>query len=71
MIAIGYQNIFQFLENSIGKYFILLGLITVSYAFASIWAKLKLTHLPLLNCCSRNGDDERNVNTITFCNNES
>ena len=46
MIAIGYQNIFQFLENSIGKYFILLA--TVSYAFASIWAKLKLTHLPSL-----------------------
>lgn len=46
MIAIGYQNIFQFLENSIGKYFILLA--TVSYACASIWAKLKLTHLPSL-----------------------
>ena len=48
ILALDYQNMFQFFNNNIGKYLILLA--TVSYAFASIWAKLKLKNLsPLVS----------------------
>ena len=43
-VAIGYENIFQLYDGNSGKYLILLA--TVSYAFAGVWAKLKLQSLP-------------------------
>jgi len=46
IIVIGYQNIFNLFENNMGKYLILIA--TVSYAFASVWAKLRLKSIPPL-----------------------
>ena len=46
IIAVGYENIFQIYENNLGKYLILLA--TLSYALASVWAKLRLDGVPAL-----------------------
>ncbi|MEL0017842.1 MAG: DMT family transporter [Gammaproteobacteria bacterium] len=46
IIAVGYENIFQIYENNLGKYLILLA--TLSYALASVWAKLTLDGVPAL-----------------------
>ena len=46
IIAVGYENIFQIYENNLGKYLILLA--TLSYALASVWAKLTLEGVPAL-----------------------
>ncbi len=43
IIAIGYENLFGLIEDNIGKYLILLA--TFSYAFASIWAKLRMNKI--------------------------
>lgn len=43
-IAVGPGNILQFSGNDIGKYMILLA--TISYAFAGVWAKLRMFNLP-------------------------
>ena len=45
-IAVGTTNIVQFSKNNTGAYLILLA--TVSYAFAGVWAKLKMQNLPSL-----------------------
>ena len=44
VVAIGYQSIFQIYDGTVGKYLILLA--TVSYAFAGIWGKWRLTTVP-------------------------
>jgi drug/metabolite transporter (DMT)-like permease len=46
IVAVGYENIFQIYENNLGKYLILLA--TLSYAIASVWAKLRLDGVPAL-----------------------
>ena len=46
IIAVGYESFLTIYDNSYGKFLILLA--TVSYAFAGIWAKLKLSDLPPL-----------------------
>lgn len=46
IIALGYESFLTIYDNSYGKFLILLA--TVSYAFAGIWAKLKLSDLPPL-----------------------
>ena len=46
IVAVGYENIFQIYENNLGKYLILLA--TLSYALASVWAKLRLDGVPAL-----------------------
>ena len=46
IIAVGYENIFQIYENNLGKYLIFLA--TLSYALASVWAKLTLDGVPAL-----------------------
>jgi drug/metabolite transporter (DMT)-like permease len=46
IIAVGYENIFQIYENNLGKYLILIA--TLSYAIASVWAKLRLDGVPAL-----------------------
>ena len=43
-IAVGPANMLQFSENDTGKYMILLA--TISYAFAGVWAKLRMQNLP-------------------------
>ena len=43
-IAVGATNVLQFSENNTGAYLILLA--TVSYAFAGVWAKLRMQNLP-------------------------
>ena len=45
-IAVGATNVLQFSENNTGAYLILLA--TVSYAFAGVWAKLRMQNLPSL-----------------------
>lgn len=45
-IAVGGTNIVQFSKNNTGAYLILLA--TVSYAFAGVWAKLRMQNLPSL-----------------------
>ena len=45
-IAVGPGTIFQFSKNNIGVYLILMA--TVSYAFAGVWAKLKMQNLTSL-----------------------
>jgi len=45
-VAVGPANMLQVSENDIGKYLILLA--TISYAFAGIWAKLRMQNLPSL-----------------------
>jgi drug/metabolite transporter (DMT)-like permease len=45
-IAVGPANMLQVPENDIGKYLILLA--TISYAFAGVWAKLRMQNLPSL-----------------------
>lgn len=45
-IAVGATNLLQFSENNTGAYLILLA--TVSYAFAGVWAKLRMQNLPSL-----------------------
>ena len=46
IIAVGYESFLTIYDNNYGKFLILLA--TVSYAFAGIWAKLKLSDLPPL-----------------------
>ena len=46
IIAVGYESFLTIYDNSYGKFLILLA--TVSYAFAGIWAKLKLSDVPPL-----------------------
>ena len=43
VIAIGYQNIFQLKNDDLGKYLIIIA--TISYGFAGVWGKLRLTNL--------------------------
>ena len=45
-VAVGPANMLQVSENDIGKYLILLA--TISYAFAGVWAKLRMQNLPSL-----------------------
>ena len=45
-IAVGTANMLRFSENDTGKYMILLA--TMSYAFAGVWAKLRMHNLPSL-----------------------
>ena len=45
-IAVDATNVLQFSENNTGAYLILLA--TVSYAFAGVWAKLRMQNLPSL-----------------------
>lgn len=45
-VAVGPANMLQVPENDIGKYLILLA--TISYAFAGVWAKLRMQNLPSL-----------------------
>ena len=45
-VAVGPANMLQVSENDTGKYLILLA--TISYAFAGIWAKLRMQNLPSL-----------------------
>ena len=42
-IAVGFDDIFSYMNQGLGKYVILLG--SLSYAFAVVWGKLKLSHL--------------------------
>ena len=46
IIAVGYESFSTIYEGSFGKFLILLA--TVSYSFAGIWAKLKLSDVPPL-----------------------
>ena len=46
IIAVGYESFLTIYEGSFGKFLILLA--TVSYSFAGIWAKLKLSDVPPL-----------------------
>ena len=45
-VAVGPANMLHVSENDIGKYLILLA--TISYAFAGVWAKLRMQNLPSL-----------------------
>jgi drug/metabolite transporter (DMT)-like permease len=45
-VAVGPANMLQVSENDTGKYLILLA--TISYAFAGVWAKLRMQNLPSL-----------------------
>ena len=46
IIAVGYESFLTIYDDSYGKFLILLA--TVSYSFAGIWAKLKLSDVPPL-----------------------
>ena len=44
IIAVGFESLFDFYDDRSGKYLILAA--TVSYAFAGIWGRIKLSHVP-------------------------
>ena len=44
IIAVGFESLFDFYDDNLGKYLILAA--TVSYAFAGIWGRIKLSHIP-------------------------
>ena len=44
IIAVGVESLFDFYDGRSGKYLILVA--TVSYAFAGIWARIRLSHVP-------------------------
>mgnify|MGYP003950762187 FL=1 len=50
VLAVDYQNIFQFDNDNVGKYLIVIA--TISYSFAGIWAKVKLQNLPPVVCAA-------------------
>jgi len=43
-VAVGFESLFDFYDGRSGKYLILAA--TVSYAFAGIWGRIKLSHVP-------------------------
>ena len=44
IIAVGFESLFDFYDSRSGKYLILVA--TVSYAFAGIWGRIKLSQVP-------------------------
>lgn len=50
VLAVDYQNIFQFDNDNFGKCLIVIA--TISYSFAGIWAKVKLQNLPPVVCAA-------------------
>ena len=44
IIAVGFESLFDFYDDNLGKYLILAA--TVSYALAGIWGRIKLSHIP-------------------------
>ena len=44
IIAVGFESLFDFYDDNLGKYLILAA--TVLYAFAGIWGRIKLSHIP-------------------------